>query len=119
MLGNRSNVGVASAILVVALCGCTQQAPVDLSASLKGIERSKFLSCSGPPILELSEGGQDRMSFVTNLKGGNAIGIASPTALPEASCSVDAVFQDGRLVNSTISGSQSMCSFVFSPCLPK
>ena len=36
MLGNRSNIGVASAILVVALCGCTQQAPVDLSASLKG-----------------------------------------------------------------------------------
>ena len=28
------------------------------------------------------------MSFVTNLKGGKAIGIASPTASPEASCSV-------------------------------
>lgn len=119
MLRNRNFIGPASALLVLAFYGCTRQSPVDLATSLKGIEQSKFLSCSGPPILALSEAGQDRMSFVTNLKAGNAIGIASPTAVPEASCSVGAVFQDGRLVSSTFSGNQSMCSVVFSSCLPK
>lgn len=109
----------ACALLVASLCGCTQQAPVDLVASLKGIEQSKFLSCSGPPILASSGAGQDRMSFVTNLSRGNAIGIASPTAAPVTSCSVDAVFQDRRLVSATFSGDQSMCSLVFSPCLQK
>jgi len=54
MLGNRSNIGVASAILVVALCGCTQQAPVDLSASLKGdraIEVPELLGPANPGVV--------------------------------------------------------------------
>lgn len=66
-------------------------------------------------MLELSEAGQDRMSFVANLKADNVIGIASPAAMPEASCSVDAVFQNDRPV--TLSGNQSTCGVVFSPCL--
>ena len=67
MFRNSIHLDPVCALLVASLCGCTQQAPVDLVASLKGIEQSKFLSCSGPPILALSGAGQDRMSFVTNL----------------------------------------------------
>ena len=93
MLRNRGFTGPVCALLALALYGCAQQAPVDLATSLKGIERSTFLSCSGPPMLELSEAGQDRMSFVANLKAGNVIGIASPAAMPEASYLVDAVFR--------------------------
>ena len=59
------------------------------------------------------------MSFVTNLKRGEAIGVASPTALAPASCSVDAVFENSRLVSADFSGDQSMCQLVFSPCLQK
>ncbi len=119
MLLRGTHVGPVCALMLTVLCGCAQQAsaPADLSASLKGIEQSKFLSCSGPPIVEQAEAGQDRMSFVTNLNRGSVIGIASPTAMPVQSCSVDAVFQSGRLVNSTFSGDQSMCSMVFGPCL--
>jgi hypothetical protein len=94
-------------------------APADLATSLKGIEKSKFLSCSGPPTLAYPTGGQDRMSFVTNLKRGEAIGIASPAAFAPASCSVDAVFQDDRLLSSQFSGDLAMCNLVFSPCLSK
>lgn len=119
MFRNGIHLGQACALLLATLCGCTQPASVDLASSMKGIEESKFLSCSGPPSLEYSEAGQDRMSFLTNLKRGNAIGIVSPMAMPEASCSVDAVFQNGRLVNATFSGDQAMCGLVFSPCLQK
>ena len=59
------------------------------------------------------------MSFVTNLRRGETIGVTSPTAFPVASCSVDAVFQDDRLVSSTFSGDTSMCSMVFGPCVQK
>ena len=104
-----------AALLMVA--GCTQQAPVDLSARLKGIAKSRFLGCSGPPSLEFVQQGQDRMSFVSNLKRGQAIGIAGPTAFPEESCLVDAVFEQDRLVTSSFSGNQSMCDWVFTPCL--
>ena len=48
------------------LAACAQQPTQDLSVALKGIEKSRFLACSGPPVLELPQGGQDRMSFVTN-----------------------------------------------------
>ncbi len=99
------------------LAACTQQPTQDLGVALKGIEKSRFLACSGPPVLELPEGGQDRMSFVTNLKRGEAIGIMSPSALAPASCSVDAVFENSRLVSANFSGDQSMCQLVFSPCL--
>jgi hypothetical protein len=99
------------------LVGCAQQAPVDLAASLKGIAKSKFLTCSGPPLMEFAQSGQDRMSFVTNLKRGQAIGIESPTAFAPDSCSVDAVFEQDRLTSSSFSGNLSMCQLVFSPCL--
>ena len=110
--------GLFSAILCVAtLADCSQPAPANLAASLKGIEKSRFLSCSGPPLLATSNAGQDQMSFVTNLRRGETIGVTSPTAFPVASCSVDAVFQNDRLVSSTFSGDMSMCSMVFGPCI--
>jgi hypothetical protein len=108
-----------SLALAVAVAACAQQAAPDLAAALKGVEKSRFLACSGPPILELPQGGQDRMSFVTNLKRGEAIGISSPTAVTPASCSVDAVFENSRLVSADFSGDQSMCQLVFSPCMQK
>ena len=105
--------------LAVILSDCAQQAPADLATSLQGIDKSKFLSCSGPPALEYPNGAQDHMSFVTNLKRGEAIGIASPMALAPDSCSVDAVFQDNRLASSRFSGNLTMCNMVFAPCLQK
>ena len=102
---------------VVILADCSQPAPGNLAASLKGIEKSRFLSCSGPPLLATSNAGQDHMSFVANLRRGETIGVSSPTAFPVASCSVDAVFQDDRLISSTFSGDMSMCSMVFGPCI--
>ena len=110
--------GCSIAIALV-LMGCAQQPAPNLGVALKGIEKSRFLACSGPPILELPQGGQDRMSFVTNLKRGEAIGVTSPTGLAPASCSVDAVFENSRLVSADFSGDQSMCQLVFSPCLQK
>jgi hypothetical protein len=75
--------------------------------------------CSGPPILEVSEAGQDRMSFVTNLKRGQPIGIGGAAALPAESCSADAVFEGGRLAGLSLAGNQGMCELVFAPCLQK
>jgi hypothetical protein len=108
-----------SVAIALVLVGCTQQPAPNLGVALKGIEKSRFLACSGPPILELPQGGQDRMSFVTNLKRGSTIGISSPTDLAPASCSVDAVFENSKLVTADFSGDQSMCQLVFSPCLQK
>ncbi len=100
------------------LATCAQQPTPDLGVALKGIEQSRFLACSGPPMMEYRQGGQDHMSFVTNLKQGQAIGVLSPTALAPASCSVDAVFENARLVSAHFSGDQSMCQLVFGPCIP-
>jgi hypothetical protein len=119
MLGRRACTGLVCAGLAVTLSECTPQAPTDLAAALKGIEKSRFLSCSGPPILQLPQGNQDRMSFVTNLKRGSTIGIASPTAIAPEACSVDAVFQDDRLASANFSGNLAMCNLVFGPCLRK
>jgi hypothetical protein len=119
MFRRHGRAAIIGAALTVALLGCTQQSPTDLAASLKGMEKSRFIACAGPPIVEYAEAGQDRMSFVTNLKRGATIGITSPAALPSASCSVDAVFQNNRLVSSSFSGDQGMCNLVFSPCLQK
>jgi hypothetical protein len=105
--------------LALAAAACAQQATPDLAAALKGIEKSHFLDCSGPPILELPQGGQDRMSFVTNLQRGATIGVSSPTSLAPASCSVDTVFEDSRLTSANFSGDLSMCQVVFAPCLRK
>lgn len=107
----------ASAAALLILVGCAQQSPQDLSAMLRGITKSQFLACSGPPILELPGQGQDRMSFVSNLQRGAPIGISGPAAFPVESCSVEAVFQQDRLVSSSFSGSDSMCQMVFAPCL--
>jgi hypothetical protein len=109
-------------VLIVAastLTTCTQQPQVNLSAALSGIDKSRFLTCSGPPSLEIPEGSQDRMWFVANLRRGQNIGVLSPTADPVESCSVAAVFTNARLTSSTFSGNQSMCQVVFGPCLPK
>jgi hypothetical protein len=110
---------IACLMLTLIVQACTQQPPADLSTSLKGIDKAKFLACSGPPLLELPQAGQDRMSFVTNLQRGAPIGIVSPAAAPTESCSVDAVFEQDRLVSSVFSGNLSMCQLVFAPCLPK
>jgi len=108
-----------SLALAFIMAACAQQATPDLAVALKGIEKSRFLACSGPPLLEMPQGSQDHMSFVTNLKRGEAIGISSPTANPTASCSVDALFENSRLVSAKFSGNQSMCNLVFSPCVPR
>ena len=105
--------------LLVLPVACAQQPPTDLAAALKGIEKSRFLACSGPPLLELNQSGVDRASFVTNLKRGEAIGTQSPTATPVASCSVSAQFETSRLVSAEFSGNQSMCQVVFSACLKR
>ena len=68
-------------LLVLTVAACAQQAPADLPTALKGITKAKFLACAGPPMLEYSQSGQDRMSFVTNLKRGQAIGVAEPIGL--------------------------------------
>jgi hypothetical protein len=106
-------------LIAVGLVACTQQPQTNLATALSGIEKSRFLACSGPPSLELPQGGQDRMWFVTNLKRGEAIGVLNPTAAPVESCSVEAVFQDSHLASATFSGNQSMCRLVFAPCLSK
>jgi len=108
-----------SLALVFALSACAQQSTTDLGAALAGIDQSRFLACSGPPILEIPQGSQDRMSFVTNLRRGQAIGVAGPTALPPASCSVDAVFENAHLVTANFSGDLTMCQLVFAPCTQK
>jgi len=108
-----------SLALVLALAACAQPATPDLGVALKGIEQSRFLACSGPPVLEYPQGGQDRMSFVTNLKRGESMGVAGPTALPPASCSVDALFENSHLVTANFSGDLTMCQLVFSPCMRK
>jgi hypothetical protein len=105
-------------ILALALVGCSQPATRNLGVALIGIDKSRFLACSGPPALESYQGGQDRMSFMTNLKRGQQIGIQSPTLGP-ASCSVSAVFENSRLVRADFSGDMEMCQFVFDPCLTK
>lgn len=106
-----------SLALTVVVAACAQQRTSDLAVALRGIEKSGFLACSGPPILALPQGGQERMSFVTNLQRGATIGILSPTAFAPGSCSVDAVFEDSGLVSANFSGDQSMCQLVFAPCL--
>jgi hypothetical protein len=106
-------------ITALALTTCSQQPQADLNTALKGIDKSRFLSCSGPPSLEIPQGAQDRMWFVTNLKRGQSIGVLGPTADPVESCSVAAEFENSRLTNATFSGNQSMCQMVFGPCVQK
>jgi len=103
-------------MVMIMVVACSQPA-VDLSTSLRGIQKSKFLACSGPATLAYDQGGQDRMSFVTNLKRGQAIGIAGPTFAPVESCSVEAVFEHDRLASSSFGGNPAMCDAVFAPCL--
>jgi hypothetical protein len=102
-----------------ALVTCTPKPQLDLGSALSGIEESRFLACSGPPLLEVPQGNQNRMWFVTNLKRGESIGTLGPTAAPVESCSVAAIFGSSRLVRATFSGNQSMCQLVFAPCLQK
>ena len=109
----------ASIMAAMILVACSQQPQPDLSAALNGIDRSRFLACSGPPSLEMPQGGQDRMWFVTNLKRGQSIGVLSPVVAAPGDCSVAAAFENSRLVSSTFSGDQSMCQLVFAPCLSK
>lgn len=109
----------APVALALALGMCAPQSQVDLGSALSGIEQSRFLACSGPPSMEIPQGSQDRMWFVTNLKRGAAIGILGPTAAPVESCSVAAVFENSRLASATFSGNQAMCQQVFAPCLSK
>ena len=105
--------------LLIAMSACAQQPPMDLSARLHGIEKSKFLSCSGPPQLDYIAAGQERMSMVTNLAHGAQIGIGIASATPLESCSVDAVFEQGRLVAANFGGNPAICDDVFRPCVTK
>jgi hypothetical protein len=107
-----------AAVAVVAQA-CAPQPTTNLQTALIGIPKPQFLTCSGPPTLELAQADRDRIAFMANLKRGQAIGIASPMALPTESCSGDAVFQNDRLVSLDLSGDQSMCTLVFAPCLQK
>ena len=43
-------------VIALVLVGYTQQPVPNLGVALKGIEESRFLACSGPPILELPQG---------------------------------------------------------------
>ena len=106
-------------VLTFATAACTQQTVADLPTALHGIEKAKFVSCAGPPQLDIAEGGQERMAFVTNLSRGASIGIGAGAAMPVESCSVDAVFAGDRLVSATFGGNRAMCDMVFGPCLPK
>lgn len=109
----------APIVAALALMTCAQQPQVDLNAALSGIGKSRFLTCSGPPSLEMPQGTQDRMWFVSNLSRGQTIGVLSPTANAPDSCSVAAVFENSRLTSATFSGNQSMCQVVFAPCVSK
>lgn len=106
-------------VSALTLMTCAQQPQADLSTALSGIEKSRFLTCSGPPSLEIPQGSQDRMWFVSNLSRGQTVGVLSPTANAPDSCSVAAVFENSRLTSATFSGNQSMCQVVFAPCLSK
>ena len=108
-----------SMALTLVLTACAQQATPDLGVALKGIDKSRFLACSGPPSLEYAEGGRDRMAFVTNLRRGAPVGTLGQEALAPASCSVNATFENSRLIQASFSGDLTMCQFVFNPCLPK
>jgi hypothetical protein len=107
----------AVSLAALTLMTCARQPQADLNTALSGVEKSRFLTCSGPPSLETAESGQDRMWFVTNLKRGAMIGMMNPAADPVESCSVAATFQNSRLVNASFSGNQTMCQLVFAPCL--
>lgn len=109
----------APIVATLALLACAQQPQADIGAALSGVEKSRFLTCSGPPSLEIPQGSQDRVWFVSNLHRGQAIGAFSPTANASDSCSVAAVFEDSRLTSATFSGNQSMCQVVFAPCMSK
>ena len=108
-----------SFVALTALSACSQPVQTDLGTALNGIDKPRFLTCSGPPSLEIPQGSQDRMWFVTNLKRGQSIGILSPTAAAPEDCSVATTFENSRLISATFSGNQSMCQLVFSPCLSK
>jgi len=100
-----------------AIASCTTTPPADLSKSVQGMTKAQFIACAGPPSLEFSQSGQDRMAFVTNLKRGQPIGITSPVSPTVGSCSVNAAFEQDRLVSLSFSGDLGMCNLVFSPCL--
>jgi hypothetical protein len=114
--GASRTAALTLATLVLA-SSCASEPPADIAKSLQGIDEAKFLSCSGPPALSLSQGGQDHMSFLTDLRRGAMIGISSVASPAVASCSVDAVFEQHRLVRSTFGGDASMCAAVFGPCV--
>jgi hypothetical protein len=59
------------------------------------------------------------MSFVTNLKQVEAIGVLAAGAVAHASCSVDAVFENSRLTSGSFSSNQTMRQSVFNLCLQK
>ncbi len=105
--------------LALAFAACAPQASPDLGKALIGIEKSRFLTCSGPPLLSYPTGSQDRMSFMTDLQRGQQIGAHRPGALAPATCSADALFENSRLVRVNFGGDLTMCQYVFGPCLPK
>jgi hypothetical protein len=99
------------------LSACAAPSGDNLAAGLKGIDQAKFLSCSGPPSISLTEEGQERMSFLTN--GSQGMGLVNPAAAPMAACLGNAVFQQGKLADVTFSGDPDTCVRVFGPCAQK
>lgn len=103
---------------VLALGACTQPPPpADLASHLRGMSKAQFITCAGPPTLSTANGNQEQSYFEANLKRGSAIGINPPGAGPMASCSVNTVFQDDKVISATLGGNVSMCDLVFAPCI--
>lgn len=105
--------------LALALVTCAPGPTPNLAVALKGIEKSRFLACSGPPLLNYPQGGQDRLAFMTDLNRGQSIGIGGAPGPGPAACSVTALFENSRLVQASFGGDPAMCQAVFYPCLPK
>jgi hypothetical protein len=103
--------------LLIAASACSEQPPVDLATRLRGIEKSKFLACSGPPQLAYDTAAGERISMVTNLDRGVSTGLRSAASSPVDSCSVDATFAKGRLVSSVFGGNPAICDAVFRACM--
>ena len=111
------NTTLHASLAMLMLSACAGPPAPDLASGLKGIDRSQFLSCSGPPSASLTEGGQERMTFLTD--GSHGQGLFNPAAAPLAACSGNATFEQDRLVSITLGGDPNTCVRVFGPCVQK
>jgi hypothetical protein len=117
VMNTPENRWASSLLILLSLQACDQRAPPDLPGALKGTSKSEFLACSGPPSLEVADGGRDRMAFLTNLQRRAGKSYVNPALTPHEACSVNAVFENNRLVSAEFYGNMAMCDWVFAPCL--